>query len=281
MRSHRFARPGHPTLQVALFEPTQPARAAVLVTPGFSEHIGRYIHVANVWAQAGFLVAVYDARGHGDSEGRRAHIDRFTDYTGDVLALLDDLDRLPEWKALGKPILWGHSMGGLIDTLVAIENPERVRALAVSSPFYGQALATPRWKIALGRFVSGFWPTYSDRTNITGVMVTHDVARARAFDADPKRLARVTARWFTELEWAQRRVVELAPRLELPFFGLAAAEDVIADVEVTRRVFERAASKDKELRVLKGQRHELHQEVDHLSHIAAYAERFASWSPAQ
>lgn len=278
MRSSRFTRSNQPSLQVALFEPSEAARAAVLVTPGFSEHIGRYVEVAEAWAEAGFLVAVYDARGHGDSAGRRAHIERFADYTGDLVALLAHLEEQREWRALGKPILFGHSMGGLISTLVAIENPDRVRALAVSSPFYGQALATPRWKVALGRLVSGFWPTYTDVTGITGIMVTHDDERARAIDQDPKRLARVTARWFTEVEWAQRRVLELAPRLELPYFCLAAAEDCIADVATTRRVFERIASQDKELRVLPGQRHELHQEVERAAHIAAYAERFLAWA---
>lgn len=277
MRPYRFSRPRNPTLQVAVFDPPGTPRAAVFVTPGFSEHIGRYVHVAESWARAGFLVAVHDARGHGDSEGRRAHVDRFTDYTGDVLALLDDLGKRPEFAALGKPILFGHSMGGLITTLVAVEEQSRFRAIALSSPFYARALETPAWKTAIGRFVSGFWPTYSDTTGVAGSMVTHDPERARVMDEDPKRLKRVTARWFTEMEWAHKQVFEHAPRLGLPVFCMAAGEDVIADVTATERVFARFASSQKELRILPGERHELHQEVKRDTHIAAFAERFASW----
>lgn len=278
MQSFPFSAPARPTLQVALFAPERPARAAVLIIPGFSEHIGRYRHVAEAWAEAGFLVAVYDARGHGDSAGRRAHIHRFSDYTSDALSLLDFLDTKPEWSTLGNPILFGHSLGAVVTTLVALEHPSRFLGLALSSPYFGRALRVPRWKRLLGSWVSGFWPTYSDMTGITGLMVTHDPERARAMDADPKRLPRVTARWFTETAAAQLLVQRLAPRLELPLFCLAAEEDLVAEVETTRSLFGRFGSQQKELRVLSGQRHDLHQEIERNAHIRAFAEQFRTWA---
>jgi alpha-beta hydrolase superfamily lysophospholipase len=277
-RSERFSRPGQPTLRVLLFEPKVPPRAGVFITTGFSEHIGRYEHVAAAWAEAGFLVAVYDLRGHGQSGGRRAHVDHFSDYTNDACALLDHLAQQEEWRSLGKPIVFGHSLGGLITTLVALERPDRLLAVALSSPYYEQALRVPAWKTALGRLVSSFWPTYSDTTGITGIMLTHDEERARLIDRDPHRLGKVTARWFTEVEVAQEKVRHRAPELRLPVFCLAAGEDVIAKTETTRRIFDRFSSEEKELSVLEGERHELHQEKNRDAHIAAFAERLAEWA---
>jgi lysophospholipase len=221
---------------------------------------------------------VYDVRGHGHSEGRRAHIDSFDQYVDDALALLAELERLPEWSLANKPIIFGHSLGALITLHVALHAPERFRGVALSSPFLAQALATPWWKQTLGRLVSGFWPTYSDRTDIAGNMVTHDEKRAEKIDSDPLRLGRVTARWFTEVEAAQARLFEQSSSFDLPVFCLASGEDLIADVRATRALFERIQSSDKELRVVPGQRHELHQETGREAHIAAFAEVFARWS---
>jgi lysophospholipase len=273
-----LARSGRPTLAYALFEPTAPALAAVIVTPGLGEHVGRYAHVGDAWAARGFLTCVYDARGNGHSQGVRAHIDRFDDYGDDAVDLLDELDTLTAWRDLGAPIVFGHSLGALISLHLVLRAPQRFRALALSSPFLAQALATPAWKKTLGRWVSGFWPTYSDRTDIVGAMVTGDPERARLLDEDPLRVGRVTARWFTEVEAAQVRLFERASSFDLPVFCLAAGADVIADVDATHRFFDRLPSRDKELRIVVGQRHELHQETGRDAHITAFADVFERWA---
>jgi alpha-beta hydrolase superfamily lysophospholipase len=266
-----------PTLAYALFQPRVEVRGSVLVTPGFGEHIGRYTHVAEAWAGRGFLTCVYDARGHGQSQGLRAHVARFDEYVEDALELLRELARLPEWQGAGTPIAFGHSMGALITIHLGLRTDVPLRGVALSSPFLAQALPTPRWKKEMGRLVSGFWPTYTDRTDITGSMLTNDPERASFLDRDPLRLSRVTARWFTEVEAAQRRAFELAPSFDRTCFCLAAGDDLISDVGATRTWFERIGSKQKELRVVPGQRHELHQETDRAAHIAAFADVFGRW----
>lgn len=50
-------------------------RAAVLLTHGLGEHLGRYAALTEAFLAAGVTVLRYDQRGHGGSPGRRAVVD--------------------------------------------------------------------------------------------------------------------------------------------------------------------------------------------------------------
>jgi alpha-beta hydrolase superfamily lysophospholipase len=274
-------RPGQPRLRYALSLPVTPARAAVFLTPGYLEHIGRYEHVIQLWTEAGFAVACHDPRGQGESGGRRGHVLQFSDFVNDVHALLQELKRREEWQKLGAPILVGHSMGGLISAEVALSAPGSFRGLALMSPFFGLALVPPAWKTWLGRKVSSWWPTYTERTGLESSMVTHDKERAARMDRDPlTQVKQVTARWFTEMESAHLDIKRRFPSLTLPIFCLAAGDDHVADVRTTQAVFAAAVASgcNAELKVLAGEYHELHQEVAWRTHMQEFATQFGVWS---
>ena len=84
----------------------------------------------HAWAQtadrllrAGFAVARYDARGHGDSDWSQDGDYRMETFADDLLDVLD---------ALGRPAaLVGASLGGVSALLAAAEAPERVRGLVL------------------------------------------------------------------------------------------------------------------------------------------------------
>src|SRR5687768_13073408 len=66
------------------YTPPRP-RATVAVLHGYGDHGGRYEPLVEKLVGAGLAAALVDLRGHGQSDGRRGHIDAFQDY-------LDDLD---------------------------------------------------------------------------------------------------------------------------------------------------------------------------------------------
>jgi pimeloyl-ACP methyl ester carboxylesterase len=68
-------------------------------------------------------------RGHGGS-AKNAPSHTTGDYAADVLAAIDALD-------LGQPVLVGHSMGAHHALRVAVEAPERLRALVLLGAFAG------------------------------------------------------------------------------------------------------------------------------------------------
>lgn len=270
--------PGQPRLHYRLARTEKTPRAAVLITTGFGEHTCRYEPAIDLWTRRGYLVAIHDLRGQGKSEGRPGHIERFEDYLLDFDALLEGLARDEQWQAAGKPILFGHSYGCLISTFVALKRQVDILGLALSSPFFAQALKVPRIRLALGRAVSKFWPTYSDKTGITGAMVTHDPEMAADSEQDPLRIERVTARWFTETEAAHGELLARAGEISVPVYCQVAGADLIASVDVTRQVIMKMSSVDKQLVVREGQHHELHREVERIKFLGAFADAFDRWT---
>jgi alpha-beta hydrolase superfamily lysophospholipase len=55
-------------------------RAVVLVVHGLGEHSGRYEHVGDQLAAAGFEAFSWDLRGNGASGGERAWLDRWSQF---------------------------------------------------------------------------------------------------------------------------------------------------------------------------------------------------------
>ena len=82
-----------------------------------------------------------DLRGHGRTAlpADPAALTGWGTYRDDVLALLDAREPGPVWMA-------GHSLGGVVSTLLAVEAPERVRGLVLVDPVF-----LPRWVIGLAR----------------------------------------------------------------------------------------------------------------------------------
>jgi pimeloyl-ACP methyl ester carboxylesterase len=86
---------------------------------------------------AGHRVLAVDLRGHGRSSVPA------TDYT--VPRHAADLARLLELLGLDPVIAIGHSLGGSVAAVLAVEHPERVRAMVAIEPAYGQDKAALEW----------------------------------------------------------------------------------------------------------------------------------------
>jgi pimeloyl-ACP methyl ester carboxylesterase len=75
-----------------------------------------------------FDVVMPDARGHGGSSAP-SHAYRYDDLANDVVGLLDAL-------ALDRPIVLGHSMGGMTAAVVASRGAGRLRGLVLVDPTF-------------------------------------------------------------------------------------------------------------------------------------------------
>lgn len=69
--------------------PVEQPKAVVELIHGFTEHIGRYIHVAEFLNKNGFAVAAYDLLGHGNTPGKRGHIASCNLLLDSIQILLD------------------------------------------------------------------------------------------------------------------------------------------------------------------------------------------------
>lgn len=100
-------------------------KAILIVHHGLKDHSARYGEFATRMVQKNWAVHAYDMRGHGHSEVERVWVEHFDDYVDD----LETFVRRVRAREGDKPIfLMGHSMGGAIVTLYALESRRLPRA---------------------------------------------------------------------------------------------------------------------------------------------------------
>lgn len=100
----------------------------VLLLHGLTATRRYVVHGSRLLERAGFRVAQYDARGHGESSpapAREAY--GYDRLAADAVAVLDAL-------GMERAALIGQSMGSATAVAVALQHPDRVRALAIVTP---------------------------------------------------------------------------------------------------------------------------------------------------
>lgn len=271
----------HPRLAHRVDPAQGTTRARVLMVHGYAEHSARYDHVVELWCSRGLTVARFDQRGHGRSEGPRGHVAHFGDYVDDVRRMLAHLEQTEAFQGEGRPLLFGHSMGGLVAVLAAAELGNGISGLGMTSPYFGLKLEVPKVQVWLAHVAARIAPGLRQPSGLKGTDVTHDPKIAASYDSDPLGFHHATAGWFVEVLGAQARVAEIAPRLQIPLFCIAAGADPIVSVPATRRFFELAGSREKELDVREGLFHEVLNELDWKDHAERLCERMLRWASTQ
>ena len=272
-------RPGEPRLSWQLDAPAQGARGKVLLVHGYADHMARFDHVTKAWVERGLVVGRFDLRGHGRSEGTRGHVMSVAEYVGDAQAVLAKLENEPAWKsAPGRPVLFGHSLGGLISTKLALQLGDRVAGFASTSPFFAVKRRVTPIEFYGGKLALRLFPRLRQPSRLEGVDMTHDANIAASYDRDPYHFGHVTIGFFFAVLDAQNEALDRAPELAVPLFCIAAGEDRVVDLAATERFFERAGSAEKELDISPGSFHELLNELDWKHHASRLAERMLQWS---
>ncbi len=235
------------------------ARATVVVLHGGGDHSGRYPAVTAALVRAGFQAALVDFRGHGQSDGRRWHVDAFSDYLHDVDAFVAKLSQ--DGIAGDRLFLLGHSMGALIATLWAAGHARLLSGLVLSSPYFALARKPSAGKVLAARLVGRVVPWLPVSAGLQMAQLTSDAELQRWTDRDPLYGRATTPRWFEESSRAQLEALRRAAEIELPLLVLAGGADEIADVSAARAFIESARSRDKRMVVYDGLRHEIFNEV--------------------
>ena len=231
-----------PSLYYASAMPTETAKAVLAVVHGYADHGARYAHVMGARAEHGIGSVAIDLRGHGRAQGSRGFCNRFDEFLDDAR----ELRRLVDARAKGAPtFLFGHSFGGLVATMSALDDPSPWKGLVLSAPFFGLGLEVPAIKIAAGKLASRIYPKLGLPSGLEGKDMTHDDARAKAYDADPLVFPKATARWFTEASKAQQQALAQASRLALPLYMTMGTADKVASFSSAKRFFDAAGSADK------------------------------------
>jgi alpha-beta hydrolase superfamily lysophospholipase len=220
------------------------------------EHSGRWEHVGEGLAAAGFDVDSYDQRGFGGSGGRRAWVDTWTSVHDDLA------NRLAAARAAadGRPVvLYGHSLGGLIALGYTLAERPKPDLLVLSAPAIEDRLAGWRKRFAsvLGRLTPGLRTS----TGISAPMLAATPRSGFQYVDDPLVLTRVTVHYAALGLAEQARVRALVEGLDhLPVRALAVhgADDPVVPPSASARL----ARLPEVTRIeYPGLRHETHNEA--------------------
>jgi len=240
------------------YTPPSP-RAVVAVLPGGGDHSGRYPGLTSALVKAGFAVALVDFRGHGQSDGRRWHVDSFQDYVDDAHAFVGKTRS----EAGGRKVfVIGHSQGGLIAATWGLAPGRGVAGFVLSSPYFRLAMKPPALKVLGARIAGKLVPWLPMPTGLLYRDLTSDEEMQSWTERDPLYGKATTPRWFMESTRAQEEVLRRAGEFVYPLLVLTGGSDRIADPAAARAFFDAAGSRDKELKTYDGLRHEIFNELE-------------------
>jgi alpha-beta hydrolase superfamily lysophospholipase len=237
--------------------PFAPA-ATIGIVHGIGEHSGRYGRLIRSLAGAGFGLCAFDQRGHGRSEGRRGHIDSWSDYRFDLATFV----RSVRETSRGLPLfLYGHSMGALVVLDFVLHDPDAVDGVMVSAPPFEPRGINAPWRVLLAKLLSRVWPTLGVRTKVSVEMVSREPAVREASRNDPLMHGLVTVRWGTEIMRTLERVRAATAQIRVPIMVMHGGADPLASVGGTKDFFDRLTVDDRELRIYDDALHEPHNDL--------------------
>jgi alpha-beta hydrolase superfamily lysophospholipase len=251
--------PDGTTLRTRSWAPGQagPSKAVVLLVHGLGEHSGRYEHVGDGLAAAGYRVESFDLRGTGASGGRRMWVDRWERVHEDLEARLAAARQVASSRPL---VLLGHSLGGLIALGYVIGERPKPDLLVVSAPGLEDGL--PAWKKRLALALDRVVPNLRIDAGVGRGMLATKPRAGFVFAEDPLVETKSTVHGGAEGLREQRRVrttIDALEQLPLPTLVVHGGDDRLVPTASSRRL-ERFPNVTRI--VYPGLKHETHNEAD-------------------
>ena len=224
----------------------------VVIVPGFNSHSGYYGWVAEQLGEYGLSVYALDLRGRGKSDGERFYVDKFADYVSDVATLV----ALAKSREPGLPLfLLGHSAGGVVSCLYALEHPSDLSGLICES--FAYRLPAPVFALAVLKGLGHVAP-HAHVLRLKNEDFSRDPAVVQAMNADPL-IAHETqpTQTLAEMVRADERLTKEFPLLFLPLLILHGTGDKAAMPSGSQFFYDTAGSTDKTLKLYDGHFHDL------------------------
>lgn len=239
------------------WKPHQRPRGAVLMLHGMGEHSGRYGHVAEHLCRGGYAAWGMDFRGHGLSAGRRGDT-RMTPVLEDVDVVVAELAASVEAPVF----LYGHSLGGLVALLYALEPRPALSGVIATAPALHTVLREQRLKVFVACKLGRLAPSLTIPSGLDVTALNRDPEVVRAYRADALVHSKASLGFACDALAAIERVLSEAGSLSLPLLLVHGGDDRVTRISGSEQLV-RAASGDTRLLVLDGAFHSVEHEPEH------------------
>ncbi|KAM8829724.1 monoglyceride lipase isoform 1-T1 [Synchiropus picturatus] len=245
------------------WEPDSTPRALAFISHGAAEHTGPYDEIGQKLKEMSVLAFGHDHVGHGQSEGGRLEIKDFHIFVRDLLQHVD----LMKSRHPGLPVfIVGHSMGGAISILSACERQSDFAGLVLIGPLVNVSaeMATP-FKVFVVKVMSVLAPNLPIGS-IESKLVSREPKAVAQFESDELVYkGRMRVSFGMQLMAACASISEKMSSMTFPFYILHGSDDKLCDIEGSKSLHEKAASKDKKIKIYEGAYHVLHHELPEVS----------------
>jgi len=240
--------------------PEKDPKAILLIAHGLAEHSGRYMNLVNHLVPSGYAVYGIDHIGHGKSDGKRAYVERFQDYTE---TLKNYFDMIQEWQPNKSIFLIGHSMGGLISAAYLLNHQDELSGAVLSGPSIKVPDNISKAIIFVGKMLSIIIPG-AGLVKLDSDGVSRDSSVVEAYVNDPLvYTGKATARLGAELIKTMQNVTLQASNITLPIMIAQGSDDKVVDPEGAQLLYDLIGSKDKTIKIYNGLYHEIFNEPEH------------------
>ena len=245
--------------------PDCPSKGTIVIAHGLGEHSGRYVHVGDFFARAGFTAFAFDLRGHGSSEGRPIFISRYQDYIDDLESVITHLGR-PE-----PLILFGHSLGGQLVLAYGQSGGNPANGYIAASAWLSLSRPPPIWLEGVARMLNLVLPQWRFTTGIESDDTSRDQALLNSFPDLDKGRGFITVRTYLEIIKTNRELMA-HPSANAPVLLTHGEADSITSIEATRAYFEELLAPSKTFISYPEARHELHNDLIRATVLKDYLE---------
>lgn len=251
---------GNLTLFYQTWQPQSLAKANLIIIHGLGSHSNTFHSVVTHLVERGYAVYSFDLRGHGRSEGKRGHINRWSEFREDLRGFLHLVTTESPNRLC---FLYGHSLGATIALDYAIRLPHALNGVILSALPIGKVGLSP-FKFWIGRILSSVWPSFALNTGIDLSAGSRDPVVVAAHTQDPWRhnrgRARMSTEFFDTLAWLQAHASEL----KVPVLMLHGSADRTIPIAPSRAYFQKITFQDKQYIEYPGAYHDLHQDLNYL-----------------
>lgn len=259
MQTDSFTTPDGLNIHTKYWKYPGESQRVVIIVHGYAEHSGRYVHVAESLRDAGYHVYALDHRGHGQSDGVRAHVTGHTDFIRDLKLFHG---RIRENHPDATIFILGHSMGALITSQFIITYPDAVGAATIISLPIHMAKTQPGYVATIARVVSRVNSKIILLPAVENVVLTRDEEMVQDLANDPLHYtggARVSMGvYHIDIgKWVEERIPEIA----MPILVIGGGADDFVPLSGTETLYEKASSTDKTLKIWEGMLHEPLNEI--------------------
>lgn len=237
--------------------PDQTPKGVIVIVHGLNSHSGYYQWVAEQLTAQSCAVYALDLEGHGQSGGERFYVQSIYDYVDDVDKLVD----IAKAAHQGLPIfVLGHSAGGVVSCLYALEHQEKINGLVCES--FAYQLPAPDFALAVLKGLSHLAP-HLHTIKLKNEDFSRNPAVVQFMNNDPL-IAHESqpTKTMEQLVLADERLKKDFSLITLPVLILHGTNDNAAKYSGSQFFYDHAGASDKTIKLYEGHYHDLLNDVD-------------------